>query len=91
MAYSARYNQSTKTYAVFSDSGGFVNIDDVAKMLNERDELLATLKKIIVWLEGNDSTLGILDTTDGYYEWSIVTMDDRLKARAAIAKAEGEQ
>ncbi len=57
----------------------------------QRDELLAALKKIIVWLEGDDSALGILDTTDGYYEWSIVTMDDRLKARAAIAKAEGEQ
>lgn len=46
MAYSARYNQSTKTYAVFSDSGGFVNIDDVVKMLNERDELLILLKEI---------------------------------------------
>ena len=46
MAYSARYNQSAKTYAVFSDSGGFVNIDDVVKMLNERDELLTLLKEI---------------------------------------------
>ena len=36
MAYLARYNQSAKTYAVFSDSGGFANIDDVVKMLNER-------------------------------------------------------
>ena len=46
MAYSARYNQSAKTYAVFSDSGGFVDIDDVVKMLNERDELLTLLKEI---------------------------------------------
>lgn len=70
---------------------GLMMADKLAGVTAQRDELLATLKKIIVWLEGDDSALGILDTTDGYYEWSIVTMDDRLKARTAIAKTEGEQ
>ena len=70
---------------------GLMMADKLAKVTAQRDELLAALKKIIVLLEGDDGTIGILDTTDGYYEWSIVTMDDRLKARAVIAKAEGEQ
>jgi len=45
MAYSARYNQVAKVYAVFDDKlGKFVDIDSVVKMLNQRDELLAALK-----------------------------------------------
>ena len=70
---------------------GLMMADKLAEVTAQRDELLAALKKIIVLLEGDDGTIGILDTTDGYYEWSIVTMDDRLKARAVIARAEGEQ
>ena len=74
MAYSARYNQSAKTYAVFSDSGGFVNIDDVVKMLNERDELLTLLKEIY-----HDVIQGAIPNHDD--EWYE-------RAREAIAKAE---
>jgi len=76
MAYLARYNQSAKTYAVFSDNGGFVNIDDVVKMLNERDELLVLLKSIY-----NDVVQGAIPNYDD--EWYE-------RARKAIAKAEGK-
>jgi hypothetical protein len=75
-------------------AGNFITSADEAaanaQLIASAPELLETCKSLLSLIEGSPQQLGLLNTTDTYYDWDEQSAEVRERARAAIRKATGK-